>query len=825
MDIGNTQYGLTYVTTAGSRRWHGPYPGTEILIETLNVRRLAEQQRRDVKAFSYGAEYGSEPGPIASMEYSRIDQHSISIFIWTEDAAARERMFADVADAAARVARENAMLREQLDAATTLGARLSLELQEARWGIEQRDAQIRAHAEARAAAAWELRRAYDVAAEHLEVARCRAEDARDALDDRDRYRQQAIESARERDTALTAVSAWQTATADMQSERDAMRQELAAEVARRQEALERLGRELGAHERTREALKTVRARVEKMERGLADAAGDADVSRMRLEQVWPVLRRLAAKDEAPSAAVLSLLDGLPVNVQRAIREDETPERLLARAWQDDDGLLPDAREDISGAIDNAHAALRAIETGARERDVTVLKLARGVLAQNDALRRQERRAWRLRAELALAPERAAAVAATSSAIGDVVYVLRAVTDLQQHGPAKEQDVLTRARELGATDPARALDEALQWGHLVIVTLDEFEHRGFWTARGYESHIDVMQVFPLDMVLYCPACGHQHVDAPEPETGWRNPVHKSHRCGECLTVWRPADMPTNGVQAIKTRGKQDTWNGQATDLAAAAAARGRAAARAIHAANERAAASAAAYIDADSMRRAGTAASILAKALRRAWTPEAADIQILAEAAAVALALNDEMLAAAQKRNAHLERCLSYRNVALDALGWAFTASDGNAHQRPGAARPSASTVAIGLTGLAAMLDLLVEVGAAGLRQSELPRRMREMAGLLQEGRGPGDEGHLALGVALRAVEAILRSVRPEDQPVIGASAGVVELLAHALVLPVREAAATPERVARALVQRFGPEQRGAVARGLLAVAVALRSAR
>jgi hypothetical protein len=61
-------------------------------------------------------------------------------------------------------------------------------------------------------------------------------------------------------------------------------------------------------------------------------------------------------------------------------------------------------------------------------------------------------------------------------------------------------------------------------------------------------------------------------------------------------------------------------------------------------------------------------------------------------------------------------------------------------------------------------------------------------------------------------------------PALGAGSGVVELLAHALVLPVREAAATPERVARALVQRFGVEQRRSVASGLLAVAVALRSA-
>ena len=64
--------------------------------------------------------------------------------------------------------------------------------------------------------------------------------------------------------------------------------------------------------------------------------------------------------------------------------------------------------------------------------------------------------------------------------------------------------------------------------------------------------------PIDMVLHCPSCGWQHVDAPEPDTGWSNPPHKSHLCRCCLTVWRPADVTTNGVAAILTRGKADTF---------------------------------------------------------------------------------------------------------------------------------------------------------------------------------------------------------------------------------------------------------------------------
>lgn len=81
--------------------------------------------------------------------------------------------------------------------------------------------------------------------------------------------------------------------------------------------------------------------------------------------------------------------------------------------------------------------------------------------------------------------------------------------------------------------------------------------------------------PVDMVLYCPNCGMQHIDRDEAKgmlafdvacygEPWRNPPHKSHLCkpqeGGCGCIWRPADVPTNGVAAIKTEGKHDTWPG-------------------------------------------------------------------------------------------------------------------------------------------------------------------------------------------------------------------------------------------------------------------------
>jgi hypothetical protein len=82
------------------------------------------------------------------------------------------------------------------------------------------------------------------------------------------------------------------------------------------------------------------------------------------------------------------------------------------------------------------------------------------------------------------------------------------------------------------------------------------------------------VVPIPMLLHCPRCGTQHVDAvestlawtggavPEPshdEVTWDNPPHRSHLCHHCGCIWRPADVPTTGVKAIATKGKADTWD--------------------------------------------------------------------------------------------------------------------------------------------------------------------------------------------------------------------------------------------------------------------------
>lgn len=72
--------------------------------------------------------------------------------------------------------------------------------------------------------------------------------------------------------------------------------------------------------------------------------------------------------------------------------------------------------------------------------------------------------------------------------------------------------------------------------------------------------------PIPMILFCPACGLQHIDEPEAALGkrfldpgaseWTNPPHRSHLCADCGHVWRPADVPTTGVAEIETTGTRD-----------------------------------------------------------------------------------------------------------------------------------------------------------------------------------------------------------------------------------------------------------------------------
>lgn len=49
--------------------------------------------------------------------------------------------------------------------------------------------------------------------------------------------------------------------------------------------------------------------------------------------------------------------------------------------------------------------------------------------------------------------------------------------------------------------------------------------------------------PIPMLLWCPECGDRHIDIGE----FATKVHHTHACQSCGMVWRPAIIPTFGVQ--------------------------------------------------------------------------------------------------------------------------------------------------------------------------------------------------------------------------------------------------------------------------------------
>ena len=94
-------------------------------------------------------------------------------------------------------------------------------------------------------------------------------------------------------------------------------------------------------------------------------------------------------------------------------------------------------------------------------------------------------------------------------------------------------------------------------------LELFAHAQVFHAALDEIDRLSAEPTPINMILHCPNCGEQHIDAPDkpihPIIGkaWDNPPHRSHLCHYCNHIWRPADVPTNGVAKIKTKGKNDS----------------------------------------------------------------------------------------------------------------------------------------------------------------------------------------------------------------------------------------------------------------------------
>ncbi len=51
--------------------------------------------------------------------------------------------------------------------------------------------------------------------------------------------------------------------------------------------------------------------------------------------------------------------------------------------------------------------------------------------------------------------------------------------------------------------------------------------------------------PIPMLLTCPSCGKRHIDVGE----FATKPHHTHACQHCGMCWRPAIVPTVGVQFL------------------------------------------------------------------------------------------------------------------------------------------------------------------------------------------------------------------------------------------------------------------------------------
>lgn len=69
--------------------------------------------------------------------------------------------------------------------------------------------------------------------------------------------------------------------------------------------------------------------------------------------------------------------------------------------------------------------------------------------------------------------------------------------------------------------------------------------GLLVRSRFPTRVSVSVPEVVPMILHCPECSERHVDAGE----FASKPHHTHACQECGHVWRPAKLPTVGVQFL------------------------------------------------------------------------------------------------------------------------------------------------------------------------------------------------------------------------------------------------------------------------------------
>jgi len=104
-----------------------------------------------------------------------------------------------------------------------------------------------------------------------------------------------------------------------------------------------------------------------------------------------------------------------------------------------------------------------------------------------------------------------------------------------------------------------LDEQIAWMKLRVAEAERYKDASVIDEQAILASLERLKTIdaqPVPVLLFCPHCGEQHIDAPDADKDWTNPPHRSHECQFCGWVWRPSDTATTGVLKIETQGKVD-----------------------------------------------------------------------------------------------------------------------------------------------------------------------------------------------------------------------------------------------------------------------------
>lgn len=125
----------------------------------------------------------------------------------------------------------------------------------------------------------------------------------------------------------------------------------------------------------------------------------------------------------------------------------------------------------------------------------------------------------------------------------IVFTLVEWSDRHRLTPARSHRLEVSGHKLRTSQAMpEQLDVLIQYLKLELKPLPEEDARLY----GYPDPV-------VDIVIFCPQCGNQHVDAPEESIGWTNPPHRKHKCHTCGHLWRPFPYWTNGVERTRTDG--------------------------------------------------------------------------------------------------------------------------------------------------------------------------------------------------------------------------------------------------------------------------------